>query len=72
MSQQKMNENWDQQRQVCRDKDFYVASNNSTRDKDQRRKVYRDKRKLCRDRVIKEPKKSCRDIENSIVTEYIR
>ena len=55
---------------ATRDKDFFVVTNSLARDKDQRRKLCRDKRKLCRDKVVEKPKKSYHNIENSIAIEY--
>ena len=52
MSREKIKENKDKPRKVCHDKDLYIATNSSTNDKDQRRKLCRNKRKLYRDRVV--------------------
>ena len=47
---------------MCRDKNFYVATNNSTNDKDKRRKFYRNKRKtLSRQSRQAEEKNACHE-----------
>ena len=54
---------------MCHNKDFFVATHNSASDKNYKRKSVVTKEFPVATEIAKDSKKSCRDKENSVVTE---